>query len=340
MFIWRQDVVGLVTGVLLGGCLQIIIQIPPLLKKGIVFNETRLFHPQIKKIARLLIPRVFGAGVYHINVVIGTQLASIERIVGEGAVAALYFSSRIWQLPLAIFPIALAQAALPTLSSHIAARQADKFRSSINFLLRSVSFLMLPASAGLIALSFPITRVLFQRGEFGAYSTQITSYALLFYSIGLFSYGVIKILVNAFYSMQDTKTPVKVATLSLGVNVILSIMLMFRLRVGGIALANSVSGIFNAAMLYIILKRKIGAFDGKGLLGSFFRILAASVLMGIFVFLLNRHLVLFFSTPKTAYLAAALIISMAAGILFYIIVCHILQIEELKELRIWLLKKR
>ena len=160
MFIWRQDVIGLAAGVLLGGIMQVAIQIPILLKSGIVFTHKYFAHPQVRKILRLLLPRVFGSGVYQINVFVSTILASIGRIVGEGAVAALYFSNRIMQLPLAIFAIALAQAALPTLSGHVVNSQKQEFAKTINFLLRSVFFLLLPASAGLIVLSEPITRIL------------------------------------------------------------------------------------------------------------------------------------------------------------------------------------
>jgi putative peptidoglycan lipid II flippase len=174
MFIWRQDIMGLTAGILLGGFLQVMIQVPPLLRNGFILDQKAFTHPKVKKIGRLLLPRIFGTGVYQINVFVSTVLASISGIVGEGAVAALYFSNRILQFPLAIFAIALAQAALPTLSGHVAANDMDKFRRSINFQLRAISFILLPASAGLIALSVPITRVLLERGVFGAYSTSIT----------------------------------------------------------------------------------------------------------------------------------------------------------------------
>jgi putative peptidoglycan lipid II flippase len=341
MFVWRQDVIGLAAGVLLGGILQVAIQVPVLIKNGLVLVQRDFMHPQVKKILRLLGPRIFGSGVYQINVFVGTVLASIARIVGEGAVAALYFSNRIMQLPLAVFAIALAQAALPTLSGHIVNEQKQEFARTINFLLRSVFFLLLPASAGLIALSKPITRILLERGAFSAYSTHITSSALFFYSFGLLAYGAIKILVNGFYSMQDTKTPVKVAAVSLFVNIVLSIMLMFRLKVGGLALANSLSGILNAVMLYILLKRSTGTLYEKVLLASLSKILPASILTGIFA----RWVYYIFSTKVSmydslAYSIIGLLSSIAGAIIFYIIACWLFRIKELSELRSWILKKR
>jgi putative peptidoglycan lipid II flippase len=340
MCIWRQDVVGLAAGVLLGGLLQVIIQIPIMLKSGIIFTQKNFMHPQVKKILRLLGPRIFGSGVYQINVFVSTVLASVGRIVGEGAVAALYFSNRIMQLPLAIFAIALAQAALPALSGHAVRKEIQEFSKTINFLLRSVFFLLLPASAGLIVLSEPITRILLQRGAFSAYSTQITSSALFFYSFGLLAYGVIKILVNGFYAMQDTKTPVKVAALSLLVNILLSIVFMFRLKVGGLALANSLSGILNAMILFILLKKKTGTFYEKTLVISLAKISLASVLTGAFAYALNYYFNIRFPSYSLAYSITGLMASITGAIIFYIITCHLLKIRELAELRQWILKKR
>jgi len=306
-----------------------------------VFDQRSFLHPKIKKIGRLLIPRIFGSSVYLINVyIISRVLASMEWIVGKGAIAALYLASRIWQFPLAIFAIALAQAALPTLSGHIATKRPNDFRNAIGFLLRAVCFVLIPASAGLIALAVPITKTLFERGAFGAYSTQITSFVLLFYSFGLLSYGVIKILVNGFYSMQDTKTPVKIAAVSLVVNIILSVLLMFPLKVAGLALANSIAGIFNATILLIILRKRIGGFGKKKLVTSFLRILVASLLMGIFAFWFNGFLNSTFVPVSTICSIINLAVTIVASILLYIAACYILQVKELEEVKQWLSRKR
>ena len=340
MFIWRRDIIGLGIGVLLGGFLLVAVQVPVLIKSGITFSQKAFLHPKIKKILRLLIPRVFGSGVYQINVFVSTILASMARIVGEGAVAALYFSNRILQFPLAIFAIALAQAALPTLSGHIARKETEEFRDTINFLLRSVFFVLVPASAGLIALSVPITSTLLERGAFGSYSTMITSNALFFYAFGLLAYGAIKILVNSFYAMQDTKTPVKIAALSLVVNISLSIVLMFKLKIGGLALANSISGILNAILLFLMLRRRIGSLHGKSLFLSLVKIFIASLLMGIFVFWLNHYLRLMFSSGTILHSIVNLVFSISGAVIFYLVICYVLRVKELKEFRKWILRKR
>jgi putative peptidoglycan lipid II flippase len=339
MFIWRQDIAGLAAGVLFGGISQVVVQVPVLLKSGIAFGYRSFIHPKVKKILRLLIPRIFGSGIYQINVFVSTVLASIGRIVGEGAVAALYFSNRIMQLPLAIFAIALAQAALPSLSDHVANNKGHEFSKTMNFLLRGVFFLLLPASAGLIALSNPITKTLLQRGAFSGYSTGITSSALFFYSFGLLAYGAIKVLVNGFYAMQDTKTPVKAAAASLLVNIALSVMLMFKLKIGGLALANSLSGIFNAVVLFFVLKSRIGTFDEKALFVSLARITIASVLTGIVAYW--THIYITGIMPeKTIFSITGLAASIAAAVIFYVVACVCLGVRELKEIRAWISKKR
>ena len=340
MLIWRQDIIGLAWGVLLGGLCQVLIQIPVLIKNGLTFTQRSFTHPKVKKILKLLGPRVFGSGVYQINVFVSTVLASISRVVGEGAVAGLYFSNRILQLPLAIFAIALAQAALPTLSGHIANNELDEFRNSISFLLRAVGFVLLPASAGLIALSVPITRTLLERGAFSGYSTLITSRALFFYAFGLLAYGVIKILVNGFYSMQDTKTPVKVAAVSLVVNISLSALLMFPMKIGGLALANSIAAIMNATILFIALRKKVETLHEKALGLSFLKILLASTAMGVFVFFINKWLSLVFTNEHIFYSILNLAVSILSAIIFYLVICHVMKITELKELREWILKKK
>ncbi len=192
----QGSVSALATGVLIGGVVQLLVQLPVLFSRGFKFNfRSGVRHPAVKKIGTLLVPRIYGSCVYQINIFINTMLASLSHIVGAGGVAALYYANRIFQFPLAIFGIAVAQAALPTMSREALESGLLKLKETLSFSLRAVNFIMVPASLGLIMLSRPITSALFERGEFGGYSTFITAQALMFYSIGLFSYAGIKIHV-------------------------------------------------------------------------------------------------------------------------------------------------
>ena len=327
--IWGESVMGLASGVLIGGVLQLAVQMPVLYKKGFRFSFTRkLNHPAANRIGVLLLPRILGSCVYQLNLFINTILASLSTIVGSGGVAALYYANRIFQFPLAIFGIAIAQAALPTMSREALEKDPANLKRTLSFSLRVINFIIIPASIGLIVLAVPITKTLFERGKFDHYSTLITANALIFYSIGLFSYSGIKILVSCFYSLQDTRTPVKIAVVSLVLNIALNVMLMFPLKIGGLALAASLSGIFNFIALFFILRKKIGPLDTRRILSSFLKALGASLAMAV---------VIYFCVFK---INLNLFIVILVAILSYIGAAFIFGVKEAKEFLSWVLERK
>src|SRR3989338_3372168 len=279
---------ALVMGVLAGGGLQLGCQVPSLLKAGFRFVSPSFKHPSAKRIGRLLVPRAFGSALYQINVFVDSILASFEKTGGAGGQSALYYSNRLFQLPLAIFGIALAQAVLPTFSTQIVRRDIAAFKDTLAVTLKSLILLALPASVGLLVLSRPIVRIIFEHGRFNAYSTSITSNALFFYALGLLSCCFIKIFVNAFYAMQDTRTPVRTMALSVAVNIVLSLCFMRRLGVGGLALASSLSASLNMALLFRALRKKIGPFGGREIARCFVKALFCSLLMAVTVVVYDR----------------------------------------------------
>ena len=328
-----ENVFGLASGVLAGGVLQLFMQFPALYSSGWKLKLTREFtHPQAKKVGMLLVPRALGACVYQVNVFISTILASLSGIVGEGAVAALYYANRVWQLPLAVFGIALAQAALPTMSRHMASNDMGKLKDTLLFSLRILFFILIPSSIGLMVLSNPITKVLFERGVFTAYSTQITAGALFFYAIGLVACGGIKVLVNAFYSMHDTMTPVRTAAISVILNIILNIVLMIPLKLGGLALATSISAIFNFIILYLLLEKKIGDFNTKTIADSFFRVLLASIFMGIILKVMAMN------HPNFSFFG--LFTAILTGIATFVLASFLFGVRESREFLTWITKKK
>jgi putative peptidoglycan lipid II flippase len=280
---------GLIIGVLIGGIFEVLIQIPQLRARGFRFDRSfRLVHPIARRIGKLLLPRALGTAVYQLSVLIDTVLASLAWIVGAGGVAALYYAHRLIHLPLAVFGISLATAALPKMSKEAASNDMAGLKDTVSFSLMAVFTVMIPAAVGLMILAKPIIRILFQRGEFTAYSTAITSSALFFYTFGLFAYAGIKILVNAYYSMGDTRTPVKTAAISLTVNLVLNLILMWPLKIGGLALATSIAAITNFVMLYVMLTKRIGDIGTAGILSSFGRICAAAAVMGVVTYVITR----------------------------------------------------
>lgn len=318
---------GLATGVLLGGILQLAVQVPVLYKKGFRPKFTRCFkHPGVTEIRRLMLPRLASSGIYQLNNFVDTIFGSLAVVVGEGGVAVLYFAYRLIQFPIGIFSNAIAQAILPTFSTQVLENDHENLRTTLSWGLRAVFFVMLPMSALFMVLAQPIIFTFFGGGRFDAHSGMLTSNALIFYSIGLFAYGGTKILQCCFFALKDTVTPTKIAGLALLLNVILNALLMFPLKIGGLALATSISGIVTFFFLFFILGKRLGSFGEHKILFSFLRIFAAAFCMAGVCFLVNQAL----------NLAWALF----CGALSYILFCVLFRVRELNELMSWLLHRK
>ena len=278
--IW--GVSGMAYGVLIGGLVQLAVQMLSFGRLGIGWKRGPLVVPGVRKIVSLMGPRLWGTAVYQTSVFIDTIIASFYWIVGDGGQSALYYSSRLFQLPLALFGVSFAQASLPTLSAHHAKGETAQFRDSAIFAMRHVVFTTMPAAIGLAVFSHPIIAILFKRGAFDDYSVWVTESALFYYSFGLVACGLLKVLANAFYAMHDTRTPVKAATIGLGLNLVLNVALMWHLKIGGLALATSISTTVNAWLLYLWLTKKLGTLDDGRLAETALKAVIAGLAMGLF----------------------------------------------------------
>lgn len=275
----RLGIVGFSVGVVVGAALNFAIQLPALLKIGLRYHPViDLNHPGVRKIGALIIPVFIGLSVTHFNLFVNQNLGSS---LPEGMISALRAAQRIMQLPIGVFAIAIAVAVFPTLTGHAARQEKEDFKKTMSLGIRTIIFITLPASVGLIALKTPVVRLLFQQGRFTAADTQATSYALLFYCIGLFAYSAIQLLNRVFYSLQDTRTPVTVGIFTILVNIALNFLLIKPMGHGGLAFAYSLAGIVNLVGLLYILRRRIGSIDGRKMLTSFGQTLAISLVMGL-----------------------------------------------------------
>ncbi len=282
---FQEPIVALAIGVMVGGVLQLAMQWPFMVRLGVRLKPDFHFtHPGVRRIGLLMLPAAFGAAIYQINIFVGTILASL---LPSGSVSYLYYADRIVELPLGVFAIAVGTATLPSFSDQISKGNFEEFKKTLAFSLRLILFVTIPAMIALIALREPIISVLFQRGHFNTTSTILTAQALLYYSVGLWAFSVIRVIVAAFYSLQDTKNPMKAAVVALVTNVVFSIMLMFPLKHGGLALATSIASAVNVIMLTIILKRKIGAFIGRDFYRAVFRMILASAVMWMAIVLVD-----------------------------------------------------
>ncbi len=327
-----EPVLALAAGVLIGGAAQLIVQIGPLVRRGLRFTRPgSLDHPGARRIGRLLLPRLFGSAVYQLTVLVDTFCASLAFIVGAGGISAVYYANRVVQFPMGVFSVAIASAILPALSGFAARGDIPELKKTLDFALRNIILIMVPFSIFLVLMAAPLVRVFFQRGAFGRYSTDITSWALLFYALGLLSFSGIKIMVTAFHALQDTKTPVRIAALCLFLNIVLNILLMKPLKVGGIALASSLAATVDFVLLFRILRRRLGPL-ADGLLAFSLRVLAASGVMGLAAYGTWSTLT---AVPEIPRLALAHI----AAFLAFWGACTILKIDQLKDIFRWIVTK-
>jgi putative peptidoglycan lipid II flippase len=322
-----EPIVGVAIGVLIGGILQVALQIPWVLKKGLSLVPVWLpHHPAVKRIGWLMLPAIFGSAIYQFNQFIGTLLASF---LAEGSVSWLYYADRLVQFPLGVFAIAVSTAALPSLSREVTQADLTPFRDTLGHALRMVSFITIPSMVGLIVLGRLIIQIFFERGAFTAYSTTMTYEALLFYALGLWAFSGIRVMVAAFYAFQDTKTPVKVAFVALMTNLILSLLLMGPLRHGGLALALSLASSLQLSLLVFFLKRRIVEWELSPILLSVGKSTLASIVMGVGIYCAYAHGWVPNPELGIGHLVFRLSALVCMGVLIYFAVTKILGCPEL-----------
>lgn len=261
-------------GVIVGGFLQLAVQIPSLVRLGMSFRMPRPFDRDgLREVGRLFLPRLFGVGITQVNLVIDSQFATSLR---TGSVSFLYYAIRVTELTLGVFAISLSTVILPTLSRATAESDRARVTETLATAMRLLVFVTVPATVGLILLRVPIIHVLFERGRFTPDDTMFTAGALAFYSLGLLPYAAVNVQAAAFYAHRDTRTPVKVGLLTFFLHLGLNFALRGPMAHNGIALSTSVSALADSALLAWLLRRRAGAYLDRGVLHSTGRTLVAS----------------------------------------------------------------
>ncbi len=327
----KEPTVGLALGVIGGGILQVALQIPFLMGKGVsLVPKWNPGHPALKRIGVLMLPIIFGSAIYQINQLVGTLLASLLR---EGSISYLYYADRLVQFPLGVFAIAISTAVLPSLSREAADGDLDRLRKTLSHALRLTMFITIPAMVGLILLGEPIITLLFQRGAFDSFTTIMTARALLYYSLGLWAFAALRVFVSAFYSLQDTKTPVKVAVVAMLVNIIFSVILMRTpLEHGGLALALSLASTLQLFMLIFLLRKRLGGIEGRAIVSSILRSFLCSFIMGVCIYFLALKIFVGNLTQGVFGSAIGLFVTIGVGVVIYIVSAKVLGCQELSSL--------
>jgi putative peptidoglycan lipid II flippase len=259
-----EPVYVLAWGVVAGSLLQVLVELAA--TRGVVGTlrpAAGWSDPAVRRVVALFLPMMLGTGVAQISSLVDVQIASF---LGDASVATLAYAQRIYTLPLSLFGVAVAQVALPTLAHQAAAPEAgetgprqETLRDEFSRSWQRMAFLILPSTVGLVAFGRPAVSLLFERGRFAAGDTTAVTWVLAAYAAGLLGYGSARLLATAFYAFHDTRTPVRIGVLSLGVNVVLGVALAWILGTPGIALATALAAVLSAALLARALRRQLGS---------------------------------------------------------------------------------
>ncbi|MBV5340882.1 MAG: murein biosynthesis integral membrane protein MurJ [Deltaproteobacteria bacterium] len=274
---FEAPITALAVGVLIGGCIQLIMQLPVLWSKGFPLRPNFNFSsPEVRSIGLLMLPSVFGVGVYYLNITVSAILASL---LPQGSISYLYYAQRLFEFPQGVFTASVAQAVLPSMSRQAAVGDIAGMKETLSFGVRLMLFITIPAMAGLMVCSTPIFSLIFMGGAFD-YETAVNSaQALLYYSAGLSFVALTRVLAPVFYALKDTKTPVFTALITFIINLCLSLALMGPLKHGGLALATTLSALCNMLLLLWLLRRKIGSFGGNRIMLTALKSSLASIPM-------------------------------------------------------------
>ena len=320
---------ALAAGVLIGGVLQVGLQVPSLRKIGFTLRGAwSLRHPALSEVARKMLPMAIGAAAYQINVVVCTLLATL---LSTGSVSYLYYADRLVQFPLGIIAIAAATASLPSFSRLSAEGDTAGLKDTLAFTLMLVFFITLPAMVGLIVVRTPLVTLLFERGIFDREASLLTARALLYYALGLWAFSGTRVVVNVFYAVGKVWTPVFISVSAIAANVILSLALMPRMGHAGLALATSLSSGLNLTLLVFVLQRHLGGLHGRRIALSFFKALSMAVVMGFVVATALNYLEPFMAGSFLRLLTAVLG-GVTAGAGIYFVLAKVLKCPELSAL--------
>lgn len=282
-------IIGMSIGTLVGGAAQLLIQLPSLFKVGFRFSLRLSFRDEgVQRVMRLMAPAIIGTSAVQVKVVVDTIVASGI----EGGASWLSYAFRLMQFPIGVFGVAIGTAAIPTLSRLASQEDFNKFRSTLADAMKLVFLLAVPSACGLVVLGDPIVRLIYERGEFKPFDTDMVAWALTAYSLGLAGYAAIKVLSPAFYALDDAKTPMYVSLASIAVHVVTSFGMMQLLsNVGqtpdrpngyghaGVALATSIVALVNFLALVFFMRRRIARVNGREIMTSLGKVMIASAAM-------------------------------------------------------------
>ena len=322
-------ITALAIGALVGGVAQLLVQWPLLHHEGFVYTPFLDWRQDaLRRVLLLMGPGTIGLAATQVNVFINTVLATRE---GTGAVSWLNYAFRLMYLPTGLFGVSIATATVPAVSRHAARDDDSGVRSTLADGLSLMLVLNVPATVGLIVLSHPIVRVIFERRAFLPSDTIATAAALQYYAVGLLGYSIVRIASPTFYALGDSRTPVQVSVAAVLVNAGLNIALARLLGYRGLALGTSIAALFNAGGLLWLLRRRLGGLDDRRILNSLARIAIASLAMGTAAVFVSRALDVWIGGDAFLSQALRLLLIIVSSLVVLGVTAHVLRIQEFRE---------
>ena len=332
-----EPILAIAVGVLVGGAGQIAMQAWVLRSEGFRYQlRLDLTDSGLRDVLALMGPAILAGAAMQINLIVNTGLATGQ---GPGAVSWLTYAYRLTHLPIGVFGVSIATAALPVLSRHAALGELAGVRRTVSDGLRLMLTIMVPAAVGLTVLSVPIVRLIFERGQFTPADTRATAAALVAYAPGMVGYSAVRLCVPGLYALGTTLTPAVVGVATIVMNLGLNLGLVRLLGYPGLALGTSFAALFNATMLILLLRHRLGGLNGRRLLSSFVRIAIASGVMGLIVYSAERWftdywLGNFWGAPPGDLLSALVVgVEILLGVFVFTFTARLLGIEELDQAR-------
>lgn len=322
-------IAAVAVGALVGGLGQILMQWPLLHREGFRYRphlDTR--DPDLRRVALLMGPSIVGLAAVQVNLFVNSVLATGE---GTGAVSWLSYAFRLMYLPIGLFGVSIATAAIPGISTHAAREETAAMGSAVSRGLRLMLMLNVPAMFGLVALAAPIVALIYERGQFTASDTSATAAALVFYAPGLVGYSAVKLISPAFYALRDSRTPVVVSILAMGLNVALNLVLVRVMGYRGLAMGTAIAALFNAGVLFWRLGTRLGGLEGPRTATALVKITAASTLMAAAAWAAERGLHHVVSGTSTLARAGTIGVAIGVALLVLAASAHILHIDEFRE---------
>lgn len=334
-------IIGMAIGTLIGGAAQFLIQVPSLLKVGFRFSPLLSFSDEgVRRVMRLMAPAIIGTSAIQVKVLVDTIVVSGI----EGGVSWLSYAFRLMQFPIGVFGVAIGTAAIPTLSRLASENNFDKFRSTLSGAIKLVFLLTIPSACGLIVLGEPIISLIYERGKFDAFDTNMTAWALSAYSLGLVGYAAIKVLSPSFYALDDAKTPMYVSLVTIVVHVATSFGMMKLLStVGvsaerpngfghvGVALATSIVALVNFLALTFLMRKRIKRINGNEIFGAFLKITLASAVMSAVAYAIYYILARQFGTEGFILKLIEAFVPIGIGGIVFFVTAKLLRVDELEK---------